>query len=72
MTAGAAYAAGDAAAARQIPLEEHLRSCRGLLERPAMISGLFRRAIQRGYAGHLAWLVPGRWMYRLTRVAVRR
>ncbi|HEY1242393.1 MAG TPA: FAD-dependent monooxygenase [Bryobacteraceae bacterium] len=59
------------AAARQLAVAEHLRSCRALLERPAMISGLFRAAIQRGYADHLAWLVPGRWMYRLTRVAVR-
>lgn len=60
-----------AAAARRVPVGEHLRSCRALLERPAMISALFRSAIQRGYADHLAWLVPGRWMYRLTRVALR-
>lgn len=59
------------AAARQVPAAEHLRACRALLERPAMISALFRSAIQRGYADHLAWLVPGRWMYRLTRVAAR-
>lgn len=59
------------AAARRVPIAEHLRSCGALLGRPAMISALFRAAIQRGYADHLAWLVPGRWMYRLTRVAAR-
>lgn len=59
------------AAARRAPAAEHVRACRALLERPAMISALFRRAIQRGYADHLAWLVPGRWIYRLTRVALR-
>lgn len=59
------------AAARQVPAAEHVRACRARLERPAMISALFRSAIQRGYADHLAWLVPGRWMYRLTRVAAR-
>lgn len=60
-----------AAAARQVPAAEYLRSCRAVLERPATVAAFFRIAIERGYADRLGWLVPGRWMYRLTRVALR-
>ncbi|HLK51061.1 MAG TPA: FAD-dependent monooxygenase [Bryobacteraceae bacterium] len=56
------------AAARQSPVETYFRECRELLERPVAVSALFRTMIRSGWAGLLAGLVPGRWMYRLTRV----
>lgn len=56
------------AAARQIPVAEYLRQCRTLLSRPAAVSALFRGIIRSGYASSLAGLVPGRWLYQMTRV----
>lgn len=55
-------------AARQIPVSDYHRQCRSLLGRPAAISAVFRGLIQSGYASRLAGLVPGAWIYRLTRV----
>jgi menaquinone-9 beta-reductase len=56
------------AAARQIPVSEYLRQCRSLLGRPSVVSGLFRGLIRSGLASRLAGLVPGQWIYRVTRV----
>ena len=56
------------AAARQAPVSEYLRQCRSLLGRPAAVSALFRGMIRSGYASRLVGLVPGQWMYRLTRI----
>jgi flavin-dependent dehydrogenase len=61
--------AGEAAG-RGIPPAEYFRSCHRLLKRPIAVSVLLRAAVQSGLAGHLAWLVPGRWMYRITRAAL--
>ena len=60
--------AGEAAA-RRTPPAEYFQSCRILLKRPIAVSALLRAAIRSGLAGQLAWLVPGEWMYRLTRYA---
>lgn len=60
--------AGEAAA-RRTPPAEYFQSCRVLLRRPIAVSALLRAAIGSGLAGQLAWLVPGEWMYRLTRYA---
>ena len=55
------------AAARQTPASEYLRQCRSLLSRPAAVSALFRGLIRSGLASHLAGVVPGRWIYKVTR-----
>lgn len=57
------------AAARRIPHAEYLCSCRGLLSRPAAVSAVFRAALRSGLAEHFARLVPGQWIFRLTRAA---
>jgi flavin-dependent dehydrogenase len=54
------------AAAREIPSEAYLRDCRALLDRPFAMSGLFRFFLGAGLS-RLALLVPGEWLYRLTR-----
>ena len=56
------------AAGRQIPVAEYMGQCRRLLDRPAAVSALLRGIIRSGYASRLAGLVPGPWMYRLTRI----
>ncbi len=54
------------AAARGDPSEEHHRVCRQLLDRPFAISGLFRAFITARLP-QAAVLIPGDWLYRLTR-----
>ena len=34
---------------------------------PFLVSALFRRAVDSGVAGPLASLVPGKWLFHLTR-----
>lgn len=60
--------AGEAAA-RGTPVDEYVRLCRSRLQRPFLISSLFRAAVVRGWAEHLAPFVPGEWLVRLTRPA---
>ncbi len=60
-----------AAAARGMPVTEYLHACRRLLARPAAVSAAFRVALRSGLAAHVARLVPGPWMYRLTRAGYR-
>jgi len=55
-----------AAAARQLPHSEYLRHCGALLNRPFAVSAVFRLLLRAGLS-HLALLVPGPWLYRLTR-----
>jgi hypothetical protein len=57
------------AAARRNPSEEYVRTCRALLDRPFAAAGLFRSFLNAGL-GNLAFLVPGPWLYRLTRPRV--
>ena len=56
------------AAARQAAVPEYATQCRRLLGRPAAVSAFFRGMIRSGWASCLASLIPGQWMYRLTRV----
>ena len=53
-------------AARGVAAEEYDRRCATLLRRPFAISAMMR-AVWRTGMTHLAQLVPGSWLYRLTR-----
>ena len=57
------------AAARGTPAESYLRECRALLDRPFAMSSLFR-LLMRARMSRMALLVPGDWLYRLTRARV--
>jgi flavin-dependent dehydrogenase len=57
------------AASRRLPPAEYLQSCRNLLRRPAAMSAVIRAVLRTGLAGIAARLVPGDWMYQLTRAA---
>jgi hypothetical protein len=60
------YRAGEAAA-RDEAVDTYLAGGRRALRRPFIVSALFRNAIGSGLAGPLAALVPGRWLFSLTR-----
>jgi flavin-dependent dehydrogenase len=62
--------AGDAAACR-LPRSDYARQCAALLDRPFAVSGAFRLLLRAGLS-RLALLVPGPWLYRLTRAEVAR
>lgn len=55
------------AAARRTPPADHLRECRRRLARQYEVAGLFRAALRAGWADYLAWLIPGRLLFQLTR-----
>jgi menaquinone-9 beta-reductase len=57
------------AAARGTSSEEYLRACRKCLARPLTISRLFRLFVG-AHLTDLAFLVPGSWLYRITRPQV--
>lgn len=57
------------AAARQIPVEMYVEQCAALLNRPFAVSTLFRILLRTGLS-KLALLVPGEWLYSLTRAHV--
>lgn len=57
------------AAVRQVPGQTYVRQCARLLEAPLRMAALFRTAIRWGCAGPLARLLPGSWLFRLTRAA---
>jgi len=59
-----------AAAATGLPVDAYLAAARRALRRPFLISRLFRRVLGSGWAGPLASLVPGSWLFHLTRPAV--
>jgi menaquinone-9 beta-reductase len=63
------HRAGEAAA-RDLPVDEYLAAGRLALRRPFLVSTLFRRVIGSGWAGPLTSLVPGKWLFYLTRPAV--
>ncbi len=54
-------------AARGVPSENYIRDCRALLGRPFGVSALLRKLVAWNYAHHLAALIPGRWLFQLTR-----
>jgi flavin-dependent dehydrogenase len=55
------------AAARALPAEDYIKQCRASLRRPFEIAGIFRKAVNYGWAESLAGLVPGRMLFALTR-----
>lgn len=55
------------AAAREEPSPLYLQQCRRALARPFQVAALFRTALRRGWADHLAPLVPVHMLFRLTR-----
>ena len=55
------------AASRSVPVEEHTLRCRNALARQYSVASLLRGLLGAGLAESLAALVPGRWLYRLTR-----
>lgn len=58
--AGTAAANGDSPA-------EYLAQCRSALKKPFEIAGIFRKAVNNGWADMLSGLVPGRILFALTR-----
>lgn len=54
-------------AARGVAAADHLRECREALGRPFAFASFFRSVVAAGWAEHLLPLVPGAWLYRLTR-----
>jgi flavin-dependent dehydrogenase len=54
-------------AARDVPNQDYLRECRSLLDRPFGFSALSRKLLEWDCAYYLAALMPGRWLFRLTR-----
>ena len=58
--------AGMAAASGK-PVDVYLKECRKCLKRPFEVSSLLRTAVENGWAEHLAGVIPGSWLYWLTR-----
>jgi hypothetical protein len=54
-------------AARGVPSTDHVITCRKALAKPFGISSIFRALAGTRWAEHLSGLVPGEWLYRLTR-----
>ncbi len=54
-------------AARGISSIDHVKACRKALEKPFGFSSLFRALAGTQWADHLAGLIPGEWLYQLTR-----
>jgi len=55
------------AAARNLPVAEHVRLCKQALGRQFATAGIFRGAVRAGLADWLARFVPGRLLFYLTR-----
>ncbi len=55
------------AAARNLPVGEHIRLCKQALGRQYAAAGIFRGAVRAGLADWLARFVPGRLLFYLTR-----
>jgi flavin-dependent dehydrogenase len=56
------------AAAEGLSSQEYVERCGALLEKPYRTSAVFRALLDMGCAQHLASLIPGSWLFRLTRV----
>jgi hypothetical protein len=54
-------------AARSLPSSDHVIACRKALVKPFGISRVLRALAGSRWAEHLSGLVPGEWLYRLTR-----
>ncbi len=46
---------------------DHRKACRKALAKPFGISSLLRAVVRTQWADHLAGLIPGEWLYKLTR-----
>ncbi len=60
-------ALAGAAAARNLSVDSYLRQCRASLKKPFEVAGIFRKAVESGWAEMLAGLIPGRMLFALTR-----
>jgi hypothetical protein len=60
-------ALAGAAAARNLSVDSYLRQCRASLRKPFEVAGIFRKAVESGWAEMLAGLIPGRILFALTR-----
>jgi flavin-dependent dehydrogenase len=56
------------AAAQGLSSQGYVARCGALLAKPYRTSALFRGLLDAGCAQHLAALIPGSWLFRLTRV----
>jgi len=56
------------AAAQGLSSQRYVERCGALLGKPFRTSALFRALLDVGCAQHLASLVPGSWLFRLTRI----
>ncbi len=54
-------------AAQGLTAADHRQACRKALARPFGIASLFRAVARTQWAEHLAAVIPGDWLYRLTR-----
>lgn len=54
-------------AAQGFTSSDHRKACRKALAKPFCMSSFFRAVTRTQWAEHLAGLVPGEWLYRLTR-----
>ncbi len=55
------------AAAHDDSVESYLRQCRASLRKPFEVAGIFRKAVESGWAEILAGLIPGKMLFALTR-----
>jgi menaquinone-9 beta-reductase len=62
--------AGEAAA-RGLSSQTYIKQCQSLLRNPYRVSSLLRALLNAGIAEHLAPLIPGSLLFRLTRAAGR-
>lgn len=55
------------AASRRIPVEEHLSNCRRAVRKPFYLAAVFRAILEAGLAQSLGPLIPGRYLFQMTR-----
>jgi flavin-dependent dehydrogenase len=56
-----------ASAAEALPASRYLTRCADILQTPFEVSSIFRAIARTGWAGWMAGLVPGEWLFRWTR-----
>jgi flavin-dependent dehydrogenase len=60
-------ALAGAAASRNDPVDSYLWQCRASLKKPFKVAGIFRKAVESGWADVLAGWIPGKMLFALTR-----
>lgn len=63
------HSAGTAAATG-LPVHQYIAERRRVLRRPFVVSAVCRAALAAGLGGPIASLVPGRWLFHMTRPAI--